>query len=63
MTLPHDVARCRGVMAHGICPKREGCQRYLDRLTGGEWTPHYVCMCQHEVDAPFRHFFPVEQSE
>lgn len=40
MTLLNDVSRCTG--GNGtteICPERDTCQRYTERMTGGPWVP------------------------
>jgi hypothetical protein len=44
MPLPNDYSRCEGEHLT-ICIRREKCQRYLDRGTGGERTPHHKQLC------------------
>ena len=44
MPLPNDYSRCKGEHLT-ICTRRETCQRYLDRGTGGERTSHHPHLC------------------
>lgn len=49
MTLPADKTRCLGLLpapeGEQRCSKRDTCQRYTQRHTGGEATPIAQWMC------------------
>ena len=55
MTLAYDVTRCMGLMPapNGLtqrCSKRDTCQRYTDRATGGDRTPVAQWLCPGHDD-------------
>ena len=55
MTLPNDISRCKG--DNGTeCARRNMCRRYLDRNTGGFWTPYHPHLCESET---YQFYIPV----
>lgn len=59
MRLPNDVSRCIALVEpdepdldKALCPLRNSCARYLQRATGGEWTP-MIMTCHDGSEEPF----------
>lgn len=48
MTLAYDIYRCLGELQGDTCPRRETCQRYIDRDKTGDWTPFVAWACAGE---------------
>jgi hypothetical protein len=48
--LPFDLCRCLGHVDGQDCARRETCRRYLDRETGGPWTPTSDHLCDPRLN-------------
>jgi hypothetical protein len=54
MTLSTNDARCMGERERGkVCQRRNECQRYTERLTGGERTLVFNHMCSSDASAQY----------
>lgn len=59
MNLPNDVSRCMGQWKQGgPCQKRDECERYTQRETGGHRTPYSDSLCPGR-DNYYQFFIPV----
>ena len=64
MSLPNDITRCMGLLPapNGLtqrCSKRDTCQRYTERTTGGERTPTAQWLCPG-LDGFFERYIQVQ---